>query len=392
MTPPAAAVVNGRGARRARRGHPWIFRDDVLEVDAQGGDLVQVLDRAGTFCCWATFSPRSRITLRRVSSRPEAPDATHWSGMLENALALRAGRAAPGPHCVRLVHADADGLPGLTVDRYGEHLVFQATTMWAERAGPDLVRSLAQRMSARTVLARNDAAARALEGLPRTVTPVEGRTPEEIEVEEAGVRRFVDPWRGHKTGLYLDQQDNHRLAPEWLSGRVLDVFAAEGGFSLPLAAAGASVVAIEQGAELVERARRSAQSLGLADRIVFRVENAFDVLAELERSGERFDAIILDPPPFARRRGESSGARRGYKDLHRRALRILRPGGRLLSFSCSFAIDAADFETAARDGAEEAATTVRVLGRPGAAPDHPELLQLPESRYLKGLLLARVGG
>ncbi len=392
MSPPAAAVVNGRGARRARRGHPWVFRDDVVEADAGAGDLVQVLDRGGSFCCWATFSPGPRIALRRVSTGLAAPGPEFWSAALARALALRGDRAGAGPHCARLIHADADGFPGLTVDRYGAHLVYQATTAWADRAAPDLLRQVAGRTGARTVLARNDAAARTLEGLALDVFPVEGRTPDEIEVQEAGLRRFVDPWRGHKTGLHLDQQANHRQAPGWLAGRLLDVFSGEGGFALPLAAASSTVVAVDQASALVDRARRSAEALGVDRRVTFRVENAFDVLSELDRSGARFDGVILDPPPFARRRREIDGALRGYKDLHRRALRLLGPGGRLLSFSCSFAIDAGQFEAAAREGAEEAGATVRVLGRPGPSPDHPEQLLLPESRYLKGLLLEREGG
>lgn len=273
------------------------------------------------------------------------------------------------------------------MDRYGPHLVLQATTAWADRVAPLCAARLVERTGAASVLARNDAGVRSLERLPREVVQLLGATPAEIEVEEAGVVRFVDPWHGHKTGLYLDQQDNHRAAPGWFSGRVLDLFAGDGGFAVPLAAAGCDVTAVEQSAAVVARGRRAAERAGAGERAVYVEDNAFDVLTSLDKAGERFDAIVLDPPPFARRREEREGALRGYRDLNRRALRSLRPGGRLLTFSCSFAIDDAAFEAIVREAAEEAEVEARVLARPGPAADHPELLALPESRYLKGLLL-----
>lgn len=385
------AIVSGRGARRARRGHPWIYRDDVISAEGQAGEIVQVLDRDGRFCCQAIYSPQSRITLRRISRLAEPLDEDYFTQALIQAVDRRgaAGRLLTG--CGRLIHADADGFPGLTVDRYGAHLVYQATTAWADRAAAGLVRELARLVGAETILARNDAAVRDLERLPRQVVPVLGRTPAELELEEAGVRRVVDPWAGHKTGLYLDQQDNHRAAAGWLSGRVLDLFSGEGGFALPLAVAGREVTVIEQSAAVLERAYRSWELNPGARPVEWLEGNAFEALTAFDREGAVFDGIVLDPPPFARHREEAAGAARGYKDLHRRALRALAAGGRLLTFSCSFAIDDATFEAIVREAAEEAAVDVRVVLRPGPAADHPEWLLLPESRYLKGLLLERAG-
>lgn len=392
MSRPGTATVSGRGARRARRGHPWVYAEDVHQAgDAHPGEILRVLDRDGRFCCWAAWSPRSKIALRRVSRAPGPPDDAFWERRLEAALERRGKQAEAGAGCARLVHADAEGFPGFTADRYGEHLVIQATTVWAGLAAGRLVPLLARKTGCTSALARNDAAVRDLEGLPRITEQMVGLTPPLVVAEEAGFRREIDCWRGHKTGLYLDQQDNHRAAPGWLSGRILDLFAAEGGFAVPLAAAGYTVTAVDQSRPLLERGEKAAGDAGVGKAVEWVEANAFDYLADLERRQDLFDGIVLDPPPFARRRSEVPGAERGYRDLHRRALRCLRPGGRLLTFSCSFTLNAEEFESLVRRGAEEAEVETAVLGRPGPAADHPEVLDLPESRYLKGLLLARLG-
>ncbi len=397
MSGPGTAVVSGRGARRARRGHPWIYREDLRSVEAEAGAIVRVVDAAGAPCGWAAFSPGSRIALRIVrrggAADETVPAAEFWAARLERALAARGAAAAAGPGCARLLHADADGFPGLTVDRYGAHLVAQRTTAWAERHGAALLERLAARVGAESVLARDDAPGREPEGLPRAVVQLVGTTPAQLEVESGGALRQVDPWHGHKTGLYLDQQDNQRRAPGWFAaGPVLDAFCAEGGFALPLAAAGREVVAIDQSRPGLERALAAAAAAGLEGRIEFVHGNVFDVLAEAEAEGRRWPGIVLDPPPFARRRSAAAGAARGYRDLHRRALRCLAPGGRMATFCCTATVGAEEFEAMVREGAEEAAAALTVLARLGPAADHPERLELPESRYLKGLLLQRDAG
>ncbi|MDH3285133.1 MAG: class I SAM-dependent methyltransferase [Acidobacteriota bacterium] len=379
------AVVDGRGFRRARRGHPWLHRENVVEIDAAPGSIVRVFDRAGTFACWAACSPASRIPLRRVSRADVPPDAAFWRERLSRCAERRDPLPRQGSR--RLVNADAEGLPGLTVDWYAGHVVYQATTAWADRAAPELLPVLAERLGAISVLARNDVPVRKLEDLPLEVIDLIGATPGEIVVENAGVLRDVDPRRGHKTGLYLDQQVNQARAAGWLHGEVLDLFSGEGGFSVPLAVAGRRVLAADQSGAGLTRARRAAERAGVAGRIEWFEGNAFDLLARLEGEGRRFDAVIADPPPFARRRDKARPATKAYKDVHRRALRLVKEGGRMLSFCCSFHIDAQSFEEAARAGAEEAGRLCRVIERPGAAPDHPERLELPESRYLKGLLI-----
>lgn len=395
MSGPGTAVVSGRGARRVRRGHPWIYREDLLSVEADAGAIVRVVDASGAPCGWAAWSPAARIVLRVVcrasaASGGHAPDGAFWSGRLTRALAAREAAALAGPGCARLLHADADGFPGLTVDRYGPHLVAQRTTAWADRQGGELLEQLAARTGAVSILARDDAPGREAEGLPRTVVQLRGTTPATIEVEAGGVMRRVDPWHGHKTGLYLDQQENQRRAPAWFAqGPVLDAFCAEGGFALPLAAAGRTVVAIDQSRSGLERALAAAEAAGLDGRVELVHGNVFDFLAAIEAEGRRFPAIVLDPPPFARRRAAAGGAARGYRDLHRRALRCLAPGGRMATFCCTATITAEEFEAMVREGAEEAAAALTVLARLGPSADHPERLELPESRYLKGLLLQR---
>jgi 23S rRNA (cytosine1962-C5)-methyltransferase len=302
-------------------------------------------------------------------------------------LAQRGTRAAADQGCARLVHAEADGCPGLTVDRYGHHLVVQASTAWADRVQHQFARELLTATGCVSALARADVRARQLEGLPLTVEALIGTTPATLEVEAGGAQRLVDPYAGHKTGLYLDQQENHRRAPHGLSGRVLDLFCGEGGFSLPLALAGHGVTAVDQSRAGLERADAAAARCRPPVAIEWIEADVFDWLDDAVRRGARFDAVILDPPPFARKRAERDGGLRGYRDLHRRALRLLAPGGRLLSFSCSFHVDPASFEGTLRDGAEEAAVSLRLVERLGPASDHPELVELPESRYLKGLLV-----
>ncbi|MDQ7006904.1 MAG: class I SAM-dependent rRNA methyltransferase [Acidobacteriota bacterium] len=387
MKPGAFVMVNGRGARRARRGHPWIFSDDVVRAEAVSGQVVDVRDRGGACLARAVYSSTSRIALRRVAPAGTETGSAFWIERAEAALARRR-QVGLGP-CRRLVHADADGFPGLTVDRYGEGLVFQATTAWADRAAPEIVSFLGRRLGCRWILARNDVDVRRREGLETGVDAVEGMVPDEIVVDEAGQLRIVSPRRGHKTGLYLDQQENHRAASRWIRGRVLDLFCGEGGFALPLAAAGSRVVAVDQARAGLDRADRAALAAGLDRRIEWLEANVFDFLADADRRDRCFDGIVLDPPPFARHRKALAGGLKGLRDLHRRALRRLVPGGRLLTFSCSFAVSQEAFESAVRAGAEEAGVRLAVLGRPGPAPDHPEALEVPESRYLRGLLLER---
>ena len=373
-----------------RRGHPWIYTDNLVETDASSGELVDVLDRQGVRLGVAAYSASSRIALRRVAGGDVEIGESFWDGRFDAALRRRPGMVGGG--CQRLIHGDADGFPGLVVDRYDSLLVYQATTVWADSFAPEFLRRVAGELGVAAILARNDPPVRTLESLPREVRGIGGDPPQEIEVVEAGVKRFVDPWKGHKTGLYLDQQFNHSKASEWLGGRILDLFCGEGGFAIPLAVRGASIVAVDKNRQGLERGERAAIAAGCDERVEWIEGNVFDYLAYLESEGEKFQGVIVDPPPFARRKGSVPAALKGYRDLHRRVARVLSPGGRILSFSCSFAVGQEGIESAVREGAEEAGRSFRVLARPGQSPDHPEILGLPESRYLVGLLIEESQG
>lgn len=389
MAADLVAVVSPRGARRAVGGHPWIYRDEVERLDGGAGALVSVRDRSGRFVCWAAASPESVIALRRVSFAREQPTIDGLRRRLLGAIELRAGGTTRRSGAGRWLHADAEGFPGLTIDRYEAHLVIQATTAWADRMQHELVPWLASELNLSSVLSRGDAKGREFERLDAETRQLHGTTPTLCEVEAGGAIRLVDPWSGHKTGLYLDQAENQIAATAWLRGRVLDLFCAEGGFSLPLARSGCQVVAVDSSRPGLERAESAAQSNRCADRIEWIEGDVFEYLAELDRTNERFDGVIVDPPPFARRKQELPGAITGYRELLRRSLRLVRPGGRVLGFSCSFHVSQAQFDQVAGEAAAAVGATAHVLARPGPASDHPECLGFPESRYLKGLLMER---
>jgi 23S rRNA (cytosine1962-C5)-methyltransferase len=275
------------------------------------------------------------------------------------------------------------------VDRYGPVLVIQCLTLGMARVRGDLVAGLRVRLGDLPVRSMDDGVVARLEGFEPAAGWVDRPGPDEVVVEEAGVRFSVRPGSGHKTGLYLDQAANRvRVGAAAGPGDVLDVFAYAGGFACHALHAGARrAVCVESSPEAIAAAQRNLELNGLADRAEIRAVNAFDELRRLDRGRERFDLIVLDPPPFARGRATLDAALRGYKEINLRALRLLAPGGRLATFSCSHHVDETTFEATCRDAATDAAVRVRVVERLGQAPDHPVLLTVPETRYLKGLLL-----
>jgi len=290
---------------------------------------------------------------------------------------------------VRLVWSEADGLPGLVVDRYGPVLVVQCLTLGMARHRAGVVAALRERLGDLPVVSMDDATMADLEGFEPVAGWLDRQGPDEVVVDEAGVRVAVRPGTGHKTGLYLDQAENRaRVAVADGRGDVLDVFAYTAGFAChALRAGGARAVCVESSAEAVAAARRNFELNGFADRAEIRAVNAFDELRRLDRERERFDLVVLDPPPFARGRTALASALRGYKEINLRALRVLAPGGRLATFSCSHHVDETTFEATCHDAAADAGVRLRVLDRLGQAADHPMLLTVPETRYLKGLLL-----
>lgn len=380
-------LKRGRDARA--RVHPWIFKGDVADAsDVEPGAVVTVLDAGGRFVGRGFFNPRPALCCRIVTWEDEALGAAFFARRLGAAVDRRA-RVGALPEVARLVWSEADGLPGLVVDRYGPVVVVQCLTLGMARAQRDLVAGLRGRLGDLPVFRTDDAVVAQMEGFEPVAGWVDRPGPDEIVVEEGGVRMAVRPGAGHKTGLYLDQADNRaRVVAAAGPGDVLDAFAYTAGFACHALRRGARrAVCVESSAEAIAGARRNLELNGLADRAEIHAVNAFDELRRLDRERARFDLVVLDPPPFARSRTALPDALRGYKEINLRAMRLLAPGGRLATFSCSYHVDDTTFEATCRAAATDAGIRLRVVDRLTQAPDHPVLLTVPETRYLKGLLL-----
>jgi 23S rRNA (cytosine1962-C5)-methyltransferase len=380
--------VKERGEARIQRGHPWIFRSDIGKVkDAPPGAVVRVVGGRGRPLGFAFYSSRSEIRLRMISRAATLPE-TFLADRLRAAVAWRAA-IAEGAEACRLVHGEGDGLPSLIADRYGAHLVVQTLSQATERLKPQIVEELVRLTGAAGVLERNDPRVRELEGLERRVSLLHGEVPDVVEVKEGDVKLRADLWKGQKTGLFLDQRENHLRARRYARGKVLDGFAYDGGFALQLASAADEVLAIDVSAEAVGRVRENAARNGLAN-VTAQEGNVFDVLRELEAQGRRFDTIVLDPPAFAKSRDAVDGAARGYKEINLRALKLLSPGGCLVTCSCSYHIHEADFESILEAAAVDAGVTATIVEKRRQSRDHPVVLGVPETYYLKCFVLRRL--
>ncbi|MGH7276682.1 MAG: class I SAM-dependent rRNA methyltransferase [Candidatus Rokuibacteriota bacterium] len=397
---PARAIEVGRRVLRLKRGHdrarshPWIFKGDVADVsDVEPGSSVTVIDSAGTFVGRGYYNPRPALCCRILTWTDEPLDAGFFERRLAEAVALRARGGAPGsPALGRLVWSEADGLPGLVVDRYGPALVVQCLTLGMARARNQLEAGLARVLGELPVFDKDDEGAARLEGFEPAHGWAGQAGPASVEVAEGGVRFAVTFGQGHKTGLYLDQRENRARFGALARGRpALDAFAYTGGFACHALVAGARrAVLIESGPEALAGARQNLALNGVAERAEVLAGNVFDELRRLERAGGRFGAIVLDPPPFARNRAQLEAALRGYKEINLRAMRLLERGGSLLTFSCSHHVSEARFEEICREAAADAGVRLRVVAPLTQAGDHPVVLTIPETRYLKGLLLEAV--
>jgi len=373
-----------------RDGHPWIFRSDVRRADSAGaGDVVRVVarHRGGGLngLGLALFSPVSMIALRMLGRDEAPPGAGFWEARLDAALELRR-RLGGEDSAGRLVYSEADGLPGLIVDRYADVLVLQTLTAGAERLKGVVVDWLVARLAPRAVVERNDSSARSFEGLEERVGLLRGALDGPVEILEGGLRISVDPLGGQKTGHYLDQRENRVRAAAYARGRCLDVFSYQGGFGLQLARGGAAeVTLVDQSERALAAAQADAGRNGLEVRC--RTANAFDFLRDQHAAGERYDLVVLDPPAFAKNRQAVEGATRGYKEINLRAMKLLAPGGVLITASCSFHMLEERFEALLAEAARDVGRGVQLLERRGAARDHPERLGFPEGRYLKCFVL-----
>jgi 23S rRNA (cytosine1962-C5)-methyltransferase len=382
-----AVVISTRGEERLRSGHPWIYRTDVADSRAAAGDIVQVRSARGRALGSALFSDRSQITLRMLAYGDEIADAALVTRRIESAIAFRASLDIDAT-AYRLVHGEGDLLPSLVVDRYGDYLVVQALSQGMDRLLPTIVPVLDDALHPRGILARNDPRARLLEGLEQRVEVLAGEIPDRVGVTEAGIAYDVDLRRGQKTGLFLDQRENRVAAAAYARGRLLDCFCYNGGFALVLGRRCAETIAFDVSEEAIARVKENAAKNGVA--IDARVGNVFDELRGLERLGQRFDTIVLDPPAFAKNKAAVANATAGYKEINLRALRLLNPGGTLVTCSCSYNINEAAFAEIVYDASVDARVHVTVVEKRMQGRDHPVLLGVPETYYLKCFMLRKV--
>jgi 23S rRNA (cytosine1962-C5)-methyltransferase len=381
-------VISDRGYDRVRAGHPWIYRSDLVQAQAAGGDVVRVIGPRGRPVGIAHYSDRSEIALRMLARERERADPIALvRGRLAAAIDYRRSLAIDATAC-RLVHAEADLLPALVVDRYGDHLVVQALSQGMARLQSSVCDALVELLAPRGIVARNDSRVRLLEGLEQRVEVVYGEVPEAVEVREGAVVYDVSLLSGQKTGLFLDQRENRVAAAAYARGRVLDCFCYQGGFALHLASRASETIAVDVSADAIAQAERNARRNGA--RVTTRVANVFDELRAFERQGQRFDLIVLDPPAFAKSRGSLPRAIAGYKEINLRALKLLARGGHLVTCTCSYHVDEGTFGEILFDAAVDAQAPVVVVEKRMQARDHPVLLGVPETYYLKCLILRRL--
>ncbi len=385
-----SVVVSTTGADRWRYGHPWIYRSDVTKEPGDAPGIVPVSDRRGRFLGQALYSPKSEIRLRLLTRDPAPITANWWRDRIAEALAARERITASA---YRVVHAEGDGLPSLVVDRYGPYVVAQLLSAGLEHARADVLAGIAAVLDPAGIVLRNDAPVRRHEGLPLEVVTVAGAVPDTVEVEEDGVRYLAAPLSGQKTGAFLDQRENRALigAAGRAGGRALDLFTYHGSFALHLARRAGEVIAVDSSPDALARGAENAGLNGLTN-IVWREANAFDLLRDFERRGEQFDTVVLDPPAFAKTKTSLPRALAGYKEINLRAMRLLAPGGLLLTCSCSFHVHREPFVKMLADAAADSGRRLQLLSLRGAGRDHPEVVTIPETGYLKGALLRAAGG
>jgi 23S rRNA (cytosine1962-C5)-methyltransferase len=384
------ARVNKKGADRVRQGHLWIYRSDVVAVDAEGGSIVSVKDERGNFVGQALFSDASQIALRFLTQSNEEIDREWWRRRIREAGARR--HIAPDTNAYRLIYSEGDLLPSLIVDRYGDVLVVQTLSQGTDAVKSMLTEILVEEFKPRAVIERNDVRVRELEGLPLITRTVYGDAPVELEITQHGLRFVVEPLGGQKTGSFLDQRENRlaaRAAAQTTTHhRALDCFTFNGAFALHLATVCENVIGIDISADAVAAAERNARlnEIGNVDLLE---ANVFDVLREMEAAGDRFEVIVLDPPAFAKNRASLKAAIRGYKEINLRALKLLNSGGVLITCTCSYHVSEELFLEILAQAAIDAHRRVQIVEKRTQASDHPVLMGVPETYYLK-CVIARV--
>jgi 23S rRNA (cytosine1962-C5)-methyltransferase len=382
-------TVTARGEERIHNGHLWIYRSDIAAGGAEPGAVVRVVGTGGRFLARAFFSDRSQITLRILTPHDVPVDRAFWRGRLEQAFEFRE-RLAIDATAYRLVHGEGDLIPSLVVDRYGDYLVLQSLSQGTDRLLPEVTSLLVEMGRPAGMLARNDPRVRLLEGLDQRVAVLHGVIPDEVTVREGQIEYDVDLRHGQKTGAFLDQRENRQAAAKYVSGRTLDCFSYAGGFALQLAPHAREVTALDISEDATALLAKNAARNRLAN-VEVRTTNVFDELRTLERMGETFDAIVLDPPAFAKSKAAVPKALSGYKEINLRALKILEPGGFLITCSCSYHVNEAAFGEVIFDAALDARVMVSVVEKRMQGRDHPVVLGMPETYYLKCFILRKLG-
>jgi 23S rRNA (cytosine1962-C5)-methyltransferase len=387
MMPPSV-IISSRGEQRVRAGHPWVYGADVVDVRAEGGEIVQVVGPRRRIIGQALYSDRSQIPIRMLTRGDVVADLTLLRTRLQNAVRFRTSLDLDAT-AHRLVHAEADLLPSLVVDKYGDYLVAQALSQGMDRLLPSITEMLVELLSPKGILGRNDPKVRVLEGLEQTVEVLYGEVPESIVVREGPVEYVVDLRKGQKTGLFLDQRENRSAAALYARGHLLDCFSYNGGFALRLAPGCQRVEAIDTSSDAVARIRANAERNGLS-QVEAREANVFDELRRLERGGARYETIVLDPPAFAKNKASVPNALAGYKEINLRAMRLLVPGGYLITCSCSYNVNEEMFASVLHEASIDSHMPVTIVEKRMQARDHPVLAGVPETHYLKCFILRRV--
>jgi len=381
-----AAAVSAKGARRWQQGHPWIYRSDVSARPSTPAGAVQVLDQRGKPIGVALWSPASEISLRMVDRDARATlDRDWWLRRIGDAVARRAPLQSVA-NAYRLLHGEGDACPSLICDRYDRWLVVQLMSAGLEAFRDTIVDVLVEIAKPDGILARNDVALRGKEQLPVGTELLWGTVPQEIEINEHGIRMLAAPWRGQKTGAFLDQRENRVLIGERARGRALDCFSYHGSFALHLARRADTVVALDVSADALQRAGENCALNGITN-VETVVADTFDYLRERQTAGDAFDTIVLDPPAFAKTRASLPAAIRGYKDINLRAMRLLSRNGLLFTASCSFHLTKPLFLEMLHDAAADSGRRIAIRAITGQPLDHPEVITIPETGYLKGALV-----
>lgn len=380
-----SVVISPRGVERLRSGHLWVYRSDVRSAEAPPGAVVRIVDERGHFQGRAFYSDKSQISIRLLTREDVAVDRAFFTERLRRAAEFRE-RVVENSDSYRLVYGDGDLLSSIIIDRYGDYLVVQTLSQGAERLKDLLIEILVELFSPKGILERNDPRVRLLESLDQRVGILYGDVPDEIVTNENGIKFSISLAKGQKTGSFLDQRENHAASRQYVSGEVLDCFSYQGGFALTVADRCQHVEAVEMAPAAIEAAKRN-QQLNSVANVSFREGNTFDILKQQGEDGHRFQAVILDPPAFAKNRDSIAAAHRGYKEINLRALKLLQPGGFLITCSCSYHISEALFLQIIAEAANDARRTVEVIERRTQARDHPILLTVPETHYLKVLIL-----